>query len=281
MSARELVLIGGPESGKSNYLAKLWLTFLSGRGRLCAETIPDNIKYVEDAAAYIHRGQFAPRTNPGGEGGSLDIALKADGVSVGNLFVPDVSGELWERSVETLELPSDWMARLEHARAVLIFVRVQSPQNVAPLDWVTSAGLLPRRRKNMTSAVPTQVALCEFMRFAQSKLKRSSTWIPRVAVMVTAWDRVDPETMAGGPDAYLRRHFPLFGNKVEHSSELNARVFGLSIFGGDPDADPNFRQELLGGDIAVSGFAIWRARTGQLDRGDLSRPVAWALGLED
>ena len=39
------------------------------------------------------------------------------------LDIPDITGEIWRKAVETSELPSRWMRRLESAFGAMLFVR--------------------------------------------------------------------------------------------------------------------------------------------------------------
>ena len=54
MSSQLIMLIGGPDSGKTNYLARLWKALQSGSGRLKSVESPE-IKYVEEALAHLRR----------------------------------------------------------------------------------------------------------------------------------------------------------------------------------------------------------------------------------
>ena len=139
MSTRSVILIGGPDTGKTNFIGRLWIALRTDGGALTASGTPDEIEYVEDAVDYLHQGSFAPRTdrNLGADQGSVTIPLvlvESREEKIAELVVPDISGEVWEKAVETNELAPEWMARLEDAAGALLFVRVQSSLNVNPLD---------------------------------------------------------------------------------------------------------------------------------------------------
>lgn len=146
MSLRSVILMGGPDSGKTNYLARLLPNFRKRKGTLRAEKLPDNIEYVDGAVEYLMQGSFAPRSDRNLEEGRRDFTIQVrnfDGKGpLTELLVPDITGELWRNAVMLSELPEDWMQSLEEAAGALLFVRVHSELNVQPMDWVTARRLL-------------------------------------------------------------------------------------------------------------------------------------------
>jgi len=141
-----VILIGGPDSGKTNYIGRLWPSFRRRKGALRAEKLPDNIEYVDGAVEHLMQGGFAPRSDRNLEEGRRDFSIQvrnANGAGpLTELLVPDISGELWTMAVQTSELPEGWMRSLQGAEGAILFVRAHSPLNVQPMDWVTARCLL-------------------------------------------------------------------------------------------------------------------------------------------
>ena len=285
MAKRSLVLVGAPDSGKTNYLARLWSAVGGADGTLCAKHIPQDIRYVDQALEYLLRGEFAPRTEVSDRGGrSFSVVVeRKDSEEAVDVIVPDVSGELWREAVESYELPAEWMRKLEQSVGALLFVRIGSDQNVAQLDWVAWARLLGADVQNdERRAIPTAVQLCELVRFLEGALgKAYPNRRARVAVLVTAWDRLNSEEAAAGPRAFLEREYPLFAGRIAHSERVDVAVFGVSVVGGD-FADPNFRQEFMtDGHIGGRGCVV-SERGGKIEETkDLTMPVDWVLSSED
>lgn len=283
-----IMLIGGPDSGKTNYLGRVWKKLRDGGGALSIATMPPDITYVEDALNHLLQGEFAPRSDKNLEEGGREFHVSvqhADGSNPVELVVPDVSGELWKHAVDTTEIPDAWMKQLETAGGALLFVRIQSDQNVAPLDWVTQRRFLQHLgadgRTTEEYKVPTQVALCELIRFLELTLEHVDERPPRVAVVVTAWDRLDAETSDAGPDAFLKSEYPLFAGRITDTN-LEVRVFGVSILGGDL-GEAAFKEQFLGGDLEKAGYVVTRDEAGALARStDISLPIAWVVeGIDD
>ncbi|MEG3350267.1 hypothetical protein [Novacetimonas sp. GS1] len=138
-----IILVGGPASGKTNYIARLWLAFLARKGRLRAEQLPENIEYVDDAVRHLLARKFAPRSDRSLEDGArrdlvVTVRSREGAGPERDLTVPDITGELWRRAVKTYELPQDWINSLKASSAAILFVRAHSKLNLQPMDWVTA-----------------------------------------------------------------------------------------------------------------------------------------------
>lgn len=288
MSNSPIVLVGGPDSGKTNYLARLWKALQSGRGQVISPKAPIDIEYVEDALAHLLQGGFAPRSSKGIEGAEQNLSIpvvphgkiQAEPVS---LVVPDVTGELWSNAVETCEVPSVWLAQLSNAVGALLFVRIGSNQNIETLDWVTAATLikgnadLAASGQDDTQSIPSGILLCELLRFLELGLTvRPEIQKPRVAVLVAAWDRLDSETANRGPMNYLSAEYPLFAGRLRDISILDVKVFGISIVGGDFIDEP-FRQQFLRGNLNEFGYVVHENEGEVCEESDVTIPIAWIL----
>ena len=285
MSTSRVILIGGPDTGKTNFIGRLWIALRTSGGALTASRTPDEIKYVENAVAHLHQGSFAPRTdkNLKADQGSVTIPLDLDESSedeIAELVIPDISGEVWKKAVETTELAPEWMAQIESAVGALIFVRVLSPLNVNPPDWVNTAALMECQGDNaQPGEMPTQVMLCELLRFLELKLPdRTTGRKPRIAVIVTAWDLLDKERSAAGPRAYLQKEYPLFAGRLADLDRFDVTIFAMSVLGGDPQSDEGFRDKLLDSGLKSAGFVLFDHGGTVEEVSDITLPVAWAIG---
>lgn len=325
MSGRTFILVGGPDCGKTNYIARLWEAIRSKTGALVAPFPPKNIKFVEEALEHLLKGEFAPRSNPdvAESTRSFEVSVQMSGNTAGplsDIVVPDVTGELWKKTLETFEIPREWLDSLESASGALLLVREGSNQNEVALDWVTCAPLLRRRAKlrarhandastveagggaeqasvppdgsergsegnNEESAgndgqavkIPTQIALCEFLRFLEYGLKKQDGSRPRVAVLVTAWDRLDPQKRVQGPMTYLRTQFPMFAGRLEDIETLEVKAFGVSVASGDLE-DPEFKAKFYEKGLNGAGYVVTDDKPDQF-LSDLTLPVSWIMKI--
>lgn len=279
--SRSIILLGGPDSGKTNYIGRLWRALDAGTGALHAAEQPEDINFVLEIADHLFEGGFAPRSEHSDERRDFEVVVAAaKNGPRSRVVVPDISGELWRNAVIDNEIAPDWMNELRQADAALLFVRVDSDQDVRPLDWVTSRKMLERLGGEEDQGLPTQVMLCELIRFLEVSLAaRKDGGIPRLSVVVTAWDRVDAGKFEQGPVAYLEREYPLVAGRLADLEDLDVQIFGLSIVGGDLKHDPDYRKAFLEAGLDGQGWVAVRDGDGWRKDPDVTLPIAWAVGF--
>lgn len=157
MNSGSVMLVGGPGSGKTNYLARLWLAFKARKGALRAERLPTNIHYVDDAVRHLMARKFAPRSERNIEDGRRDFVIEVRGNgstgALKKISVPDITGELWKRAVETYELPQEWIDEFKTSSSAILFLRAHTKLNAQPMDWVTARGILQMHAEAMDMAL--------------------------------------------------------------------------------------------------------------------------------
>lgn len=229
-----IIMIGAPDSGKTNYLGRLWRAMTSENASLRATQQSDDVRYVLDALTHILQGTFAPRTDTNvdvdGRYCSIQVAWEREGTTrQAVLLIPDVSGELWADAVQTNELPETWMASVRQSIGALLFVRIDSELHIPSLDWVTARERLEVGGEDAESQIPTDVQLCEFLRFLELFLgKDAGVGKPRIGVLVAAWDILDEQRSLQGPKAYLHHEFPLFLAVLQTFRASRSRFLALA-----------------------------------------------------
>ncbi len=280
MGNKPIILVGGPDSGKSNFLARLWLAFRSERFDLQPTATPEDIKYIESIAAHLLRGKFVPRTDKDDKARdfSVEVISKSKNITA-QMVVPDMYGEIWEKAVRTLEIPEKWLNALRQATNAIIFVRVQSENNFEPLDWVVSQKWLKNGfgDEATNDEIPTQITLIELLRFINDNINRTSQAKPKVAIVVTAWDLLHVDERAEGPEKYLKKQFPMFAGRLADVDRLDIKVFGSSIVGGDFKVE-DFVKAFLEKEIDETGYIVYQDGEKSSDEcKDLTEPVNWLL----
>lgn len=279
--SRSIILLGGPDSGKTNYIGRLWHALDSGAGVLRAVEQPNDINFVLEVADHLFQGSFAPRTEHSDMRRDFEVVVAAekDGPQ-SKVIVPDISGELWRNAVIDNEISPEWIEELKQADAALLFIRVGSDQDVRPLDWVTSRNYLEKIGNAEDQGIPTQVMLCELIHFLEDSLaKREDGGLPRLSVVVSAWDLVDPDKFAQGPVAYLEREYPLVAGRLADLDALDVQVFGLSVVGGDLKHDVAYRHSFLEQGLDEQGWVTVYDGGNWLKYNDVTLPISWAVGL--
>lgn len=273
-----VMFVGGPGSGKSNYLFRTWIAIEHQTGLLRKSGLPPNLDYLHDGASRLFAGEFAPHT-------SVDAPSTAE-IPVGvvgshdssQLTVPDVSGEVWDNVYQLREWPVAWDTYIEQRCSFVLFIRAGSPHNAQPLDWLTCERLYKTRGAvRGDPRVPTQVVLVDWLQTLHTLTAERwmTSVVPRLSIVVTAWDTLDGDV---GPLDYLNREFPLLGQFLAAGLHgFDARVFGVSVVGGDLD-DSKYRARFLAGHPAKHGYCVLQQGRTVERSNDILLPLYWAIG---
>jgi hypothetical protein len=274
-----VMFVGGPGSGKSNYLFRVWIAIEHETGLLIKSGLPPDLEYLHDGASRLLSGEFAPHTSIDAPAtAQIPIAFRGSAEASSELTVPDVSGEVWDRVYQKREWPVAWDAYLAQRCGFTLFIRASSPHNVKPLDWLTCERLYKTHGAvRGDPRVPTQVMLVDWLQTLRTLVSRESTTkhVPKLSVVVTAWDTVDGDV---APTEYLNQEFPLFGQFLNAGLHgFDARVYGISVAGGDLN-DQRFREALLASNPVKHGYCVTQHGRRSERSNDVLLPLYWALG---
>lgn len=286
---RGVVFVGGPDTGKTNFLVRLFVALIEKTGGVTAAEMPPQIAYLEAGRRHLAQGRFVPRSGAEKLG---DLIAKVEMVgahaeaSAALVQVPDVMGEVWRTAINEREVDPAWLARVRNAEGALLFVRPQSEENIDFLDWVTAAEWMSAEQGNdeepIVMALPSQVIATELLTFLENELGSDlASGTPRVAIIATSWDGIPPDLRNRDPMAYLAREFPMFAGRIYDCERLAVQVFGCSIVGGDLKDDPDFRAAYRDMEIETSGYVVVANPDGSArELTDVTLPLAWSLGAE-
>jgi hypothetical protein len=282
-----VLLIGGSDAGKSNFLFRFWLAI---REKLNPALLPDGpppvAEYLNQGAGKLLIGEFEIHT-PHGTNEICEIPVLAAGEKA-IVVVPDRPGEEWSRIYRERRIPGEWMERLGCETACLILVRAHSDINQAPLDWISvqhfhgnQGNLMGPARQEV--ATPTQVVLVDWIQIISRTLRSGPNGAtrPKIGLVISAWDLLSDDEQLAGPTQYLKDQYPLLADFLESNSKsLEIEIFGMSLFGGDPQHSQSFKEACLNADNPCRGGYVVRQIAGEVRKvPDLTLPIAWALGL--
>jgi hypothetical protein len=281
-----VVLVGGPDSGKSNYIFRLWLAMNQGGGRISCDGLPDQLEYLQTGSQSLLKAEFAQHTPH--DVFSEDIIPFKIGAGIdarsGKLIVPDCFGERWMSIFRKREWSKAWEDRIAEPCGILMFVRAASDQVVSPLDWIQCEQMwgAPMAALQQDMKMPTQVVMTDWLQFFGTAFadRMANGVRPKVAVMVAAWDRVPQDRQAAGPSAYLSQEFPLLSQFIEaNDDKFDFASFGITVAGGDFDHQPEFKERSLSQDDPLSGGYVIHefGGTPAIDR-DMTLPISWIMG---
>jgi hypothetical protein len=282
MQEQTVLLVGGPDSGKTNYLGRLWLAIRDGVGKIEADRVPNDLEYLNQIAGFLLQGQFAPRLSGDVTRNKVVIPVKIsneEDTLRSTLIVPDVAGEEWMSIYRKRGWSDEWEKDFSSVTGCLVFVRAESDAIIPAIDWMTWASLLPNVPQE-NPEVPTQVVLVDWLQCLRSVfVEKMAGYRPRIGVIVAAYDLLPNDQKELGPEEYLRSNFPLFWQYITVVEDLfDIRVFGTSIVDGDFDEDPDFRDRFLDSPPKDAGYVKYASKEGLQTSKDIGLPILWAMG---
>ena len=282
---KSVVVLGLPGSGKTTFLAALWhivterdiVTELKFGGLKTGDSA-----YLNKIAKRWRDAIVQERTAiSGNQWVSMNLVDSNDDIF--RMTFPDVPGEAYQRMWEARDCEQEIAEGLQ-AVGVLLFIH--SDTIVQP-HWVVDEAQLSnemgvemefegREVDWQPALAPTQVQLVDILQMLQC----GPLYVGprRVAVMLSAWDKVAGEGMC--PEAFLNTRLPLLAQHLQQiSNGWTMRVYGISAQGGDYDD--------ASGEVAqASADALKNLETaserinlvdGRSVGHDLTEPIAWLV----
>jgi hypothetical protein len=268
-----LALIGMPQTGKSTFLGALWALIQSPLEQSVSEaSFSGDRSYIQRLAEQVARGEEIDRTGVDtNEAMAVELAFGSLGSA--DVLIPDTSGE----SLRVLVEQHLWHPRLraacEDATAIALFVhpaRLRAPQPMSLLagfDGEQAADPAPEAVAfDVHEHAATAAELIDVFENVTELCRER--WPIRLAVIVSAWDRVDGEPT---PHEWMATRLPAVLATIESNPDIAAlEVFGVSAQGGPLEV----REELLArGEICDRVYAFDRAGRPV----SLVAPVRWAI----
>lgn len=288
-SEGSVVICGLPASGKTTFLAALWFMVFDKRDPDALLRFDSLIDLDHSHLNEIMRRWLQAKEQIHTEvasGKIVSMNLKDGSGRRIRMTFPDLSGESFQQMWEARECAPELAQLLHVCDGILLFVhadKIKRPIGVAEttryaagLEGGIAAAGTPEDWHPKDA--PTAVQLVEMLQMFRSDALQSPA--RRLAVVLSAWDKVEEDNETVTPEQYLASELPLLDQYLRHGVDRwNLRVYGLSAQGGDferegatDDADRNERVA----EIRALDDASERIRliTPELSR-DLTEPIVW------
>jgi hypothetical protein len=274
---KKVLSCGLPGSGKTTYLAALWHLVTEREIPLALSLhslgAGDNT-YLNSIAARWRNAKTQERTELGAEH-LVSMNLQDKAGNLVQLTFPDLSGELFKGLWQDRECDKKNVPLLNARDSMMLFVhadKVVSPRWIVDeIEDIKALGVQPGEHEEVPwdpAMAPTQVMLVDVLQM----LNRTPLGTPpsRLAVILSAWDKVEPEGRL--PSQFVAERLPLLHQHLESMHLLHGwKAFGVSAQGGDFSVDT---ERLLAEDIPSKRI---RVRGDGGNSHDLSELVRWLV----
>lgn len=274
--ARTIAMLGLPRTGKSTYIGALWrlvqdpevseireVDFMGDRSRInmLADNVSDGIEI--------------DRTEVDTEEG-FEVEVGFAGCDSARLDIPDLSGEATRELVEQRVWRKSLADTLGRADVLMLFVHPDKIEPPVPANFADAdeAAHDDEEVEELEFPVKDACTAAKLVELLENVIElRADLWPIRIAVIVSAWDRVDGDPT---PPDWLEERLPgVAGTLTCNTDRIHAAVFGVSAQGGrlpkDKDtllAKGGVRQRVFAADPAGKPAGLWD-------------PLRWALGFDE
>ncbi len=281
--ARNVLIFGGANTGKSAYIFQLYGRLNAGHARLKLRYQPDDLSLIVVGYDRLSAGLPPEHTTSGASAAVILPVLGPDGEPFDVLY-PDYAGEQVDDMVDKRQISTEWKARVQSAPTWLVFLRLDhlhDPKDVVttPLEPGIPSATATTGEANGSpaqGALGDQARTVEALQLllhvggggASEPVRR-----PTLAVVLSCWDELAVDEGVT-PQSVLRERLPLVDAFVRANWHPDATVtYGLSAQGkpltsGAPD------DEFIDRGPEAMGYVV--EPDGRRDP-DLTRPLFDAL----
>jgi hypothetical protein len=229
----QILIIGGPDAGKTHFGGQLYGRLQTRAGLYKILTPPANLTVFKEVLENLNDGRSAGHTNVGANE-VLELELE-DNTGIKTLLsFPDYGGEQINSIVADRRVDKTWADQLEKSTSWLLFIR---PDRLPMIEDIVNRGLpdqdsVEKRNKQTTplalSAAAFYTELLQMLLFAR-KTSVNDAPMPRLVIALSCWDLIADQYTHRSPVEVLVEKIPAFHAFVQNTWGKDGHaVIGLS-----------------------------------------------------
>lgn len=272
-----LLILGGPDSGKSTFRAQLYqrVEFQSGELSLVASV--GNMSALQGDVDRLVEGLQPMHTHFE----TYNRATMVVGDKQGRQYAldfADYGGEQIQRIGELNGVSVPWIERARNASSWLFFLRIDQirhsksfmtdPVEVSSQSVSEAEDSYPKANGELNA-----IEILQRLLFVRGASLRSRLNEPRLGVFLSCWDELSEVERSSNPESILQTRAPLFFQFVKSNWSADAmKIWGLSSTEKPlPKDKPDLEFARKG--AANAGYIV----TNESCSPDLTLPVAWLM----
>jgi hypothetical protein len=273
-----LLILGGPDSGKSTYRAQLYQRIEHEEGELQLVQSVGDMSALQGDVERLLQGLSPLHTNLDIYNSTTLVVKDGAGREV-SLEFADYGGEQIRRISELNTVPAPWVERAQQSSAWLFFLRIDRLRSAKSFmtEPVETTPRLSGALEPLSSEQSGELSAIETLQrllFVRGASLRDQLAAPRLGIFLSCWDELTDGERKQPPNAILEQRGPLFSRFVQanwKSDEYN--LWGLSSTERRlPDKDPDEDFARKGPERA--GYVV--LNTGNTSA-DLTIPIGWLM----
>lgn len=280
MSSPNLLIFGGPNSGKTHYAGQLV-------GRLkrssnyfkvrVGEGLSSELTALTQVLTRLEEGNSADHT-PTGDYSEVFLPLEGENGSKLDLSWPDYGGEQVSSLFSRREVPSEWKERIENAHGWFLFIRLSAettyPDALKELTSirVESSSVL-QQRPDIWDANAYYIELIQMLCHVGNLNLVSKKDKPALAIALSCYDEICDDKFT--PNEMLAQKLPLFSAFIKNVwPEDKLSVWGVSPLGKELKPD-SYDDDFIDEGPENQGWIVESNSISKQD--DLTAPLSWIL----
>lgn len=231
-----LLIIGGPDAGKTHYGGQLLGRLNQGKGRIKMRNAPANIAPFEEVLKCLGQGVTARHTAAGAYY-ETNFPIELSNRHAADLVFPDYAGEQIKAIMEQRHITKAWRGRLRESSGWILFIR---PERIhVPEDILTRP--LGQMEEHSREESPNfrwsdqayYVELLQMLLYAKGEGTTTKIDVPALTVVLSCWDELGSAHVdVKLPPQLLSEQMPLFSEFIETNwAPHQLTVLGLSSLG--------------------------------------------------
>jgi hypothetical protein len=278
MANPELLLLGGPNSGKTHYAGQLYGRLQRNPGVLKMRgqgATPENLRILEEVLNCLEEGRAAGHTSAT-TWADIQLQLANEAGKAIDLNWPDYGGEQLKAITDDRQVSKQWQSRLDTATGWVLLIRLKSETTYkADLPNLLKKEGNPRATsaKDEWDANARIVELLQILLHIANKGIAKPLKTPRLVVLLSCYDEL--KTHDRPPRELLKSYLPLVSSFIQANWIPEAySVWGLSSLGCLLEADSE-NDDFIDEGPEFQGWVV--PPEGKKQDSDLSKPLAWLL----
>lgn len=232
--ARKVLVLGGPDAGKTTLLVQLHGRVSDGTGAVVARGAPKSLGPIEAGYKRLQQGKPVAHTSHGTDV-TLDLpAVDRSGRDV-DIVVPDYAGEDLRRVVAERRIPDRWRSQAAAADTWLLLIRLAAHAEL-PDVLTKPIGDLARVALDDPAGepdvLPVDMWAVELLQaLLYSRRRDGSTTLPTLSLVLSCWDELDDKEQAAAPSDVAAARLALLHSYCGATWGDRYRALGLSAQG--------------------------------------------------
>ncbi len=284
MKKPEILLLGGPNSGKTHYAGQLYGRLQRNPGQLklnSNQSTPPDLSALHEVLGQLENGNAAGHT-PIETWSEITLNLINDQGQELDLNWPDYGGEQLKEVFKNREVPEAWREKLINADGWFVLIRLSGETVYSDAIDKLKTGSDAGNSSNTTRSAKWDanaywVETFQILKHVAGLCAMSALQTPRLAVLLSCYDELNTDGQT--PSEVLREKLPLFESYLSstwHDSAIS--IWGLSSLGKNLDSSKS-DDDFIDEGPEYQGWIC--SPDGKSKDPDLTKPLAWLLEKQD